>query len=367
MNSRKWHQALVMAGLLALGLVTVVLLALQSTASNAQTKKGSILGFEVAQATPPVTTPPVTTPPVTTPPATTPPATTPPAATPAAAPAVPPSLVVGGLDLGTQVTASISSLRFTLGSITDVASAQAALPQLLEIMAQIDKVYSLAGQLSPEQRTALAGLINPVMATLNQLFDQVLAIPGVARVLKPSIDIVKPKLATLSSPTVPVLTASPNTVVEIVIKEEQDQCIRGRARTRRVDGREECCVTRIRLVRGTNAQFTTNTGKIADLRDVNTVACITPSGDVTYSKSEQSILGFDVAAAEQAPGAGAPGEGAPGAGAPGEGAPGAGAPGEGAPGSPPSPPISNPGGGGTTPPSGGGGTPCGSAHAPGCP
>src|SRR5262249_47204719 len=107
------------------------------------------------------------------------------------------SLMVGGLDIGKQVTDSIANLRATLDGVTDVASAQAALPKLREITAQIDKVDGMIGQLTPEQRKLLAGLVNPIMPTLNQLFGKVLAIPGVAELLKPAIDALKVKLASL--------------------------------------------------------------------------------------------------------------------------------------------------------------------------
>src|SRR5262245_24904646 len=93
----------------------------------------------------------------------------------------------------------LSNLRTTLGGITDAASSQVALPKLREVMAQIDKVGGVVGQLSPEQRKFLAGLVNPLMPTLNQLFDKVLAIPGVAEVLKPTIDALKAKLAVLAA------------------------------------------------------------------------------------------------------------------------------------------------------------------------
>ena len=109
------------------------------------------------------------------------------------------SLTVGGLDVGKQVTDSVTSLRTTLGGITDAASAQAALPKLREVTDQIDKVDNLLGQLSPEQRKVLAGMVNPLMPTLNQLFDKVLAIPGVAELLKPTIDALKVKLAALAT------------------------------------------------------------------------------------------------------------------------------------------------------------------------
>src|SRR6516225_1856959 len=116
-------------------------------------------------------------------------------------PSVPtiPSLTVGGLDIGKQVTDSITSLRTTLGGITDAASAQAALPKLREVTTQIDKVDGLLGQLSPEQRKVLAGMVNPLMPSLNQLFDKVLAIPGVADLLKPTIDALRAKLAMLTA------------------------------------------------------------------------------------------------------------------------------------------------------------------------
>jgi hypothetical protein len=74
-----------------------------------------------------------------------------------------------------------------------------ALPKLQEVTAQIDKVNGVVGQLSAEQRRALAGLVSPMMLTLNQLFDKVLAIPGVSEVLKPTIDALRAKLAVLTA------------------------------------------------------------------------------------------------------------------------------------------------------------------------
>src|SRR5262245_24333073 len=116
-------------------------------------------------------------------------------------PSVPtiPSLTVGGLDIRKEVTDSITNLRTTLTGITDVPSARAALPKLQEVTGQIDKVDSLVGQLSPEQRKVLAGMVNPLMPSLDQLFDKVLAIPGVAELLKPTIDALRAKLALLTA------------------------------------------------------------------------------------------------------------------------------------------------------------------------
>jgi hypothetical protein len=109
------------------------------------------------------------------------------------------NITVGGMNVGKQVTDTIAGLRTTLSSITDPASAQAALPQLREATAQLDKVTGVLGQLSTSQRAVIAGLINPVMSTLNQLFDRVLTVPGVAEIIKPTIDALKAKLAVLAA------------------------------------------------------------------------------------------------------------------------------------------------------------------------
>jgi hypothetical protein len=109
------------------------------------------------------------------------------------------NIIVGGLNLNQQVTDSIGSLRTNLNGITNAASAQAALPRLQQATAQLDKVSGVLGQLSTGQRTVLAGLINPVMPALNQLIDRVLAIPGVAEIIKPTIDTLKARLAVLAA------------------------------------------------------------------------------------------------------------------------------------------------------------------------
>jgi hypothetical protein len=107
------------------------------------------------------------------------------------------TVTVEGLDIGKQITTSIASLRTTLDGVSDVPSAQAALSKMQAVTAQIDKVGGQVAQLSADQRKVLAGLVNPMMPAFNQLCDKVLAIPGVAAVLKPSVDALKAKLTTL--------------------------------------------------------------------------------------------------------------------------------------------------------------------------
>jgi hypothetical protein len=65
-------------------------------------------------------------------------------------------LAAGTLDIGKQITNSVANARTTLDGITDAASAQAALPKLQEVTAQIDKTGGEVGQLSAEQRKLIA-------------------------------------------------------------------------------------------------------------------------------------------------------------------------------------------------------------------
>jgi len=109
-----------------------------------------------------------------------------------------PSLTVGGLDLSNQLNASISAARNALSGITDVASAEAALPRIRDATAQLDRVDALAAQLPAEGRSALARLIAATTPTINQLCDKALAIPGVGDIAKPTIDDLRARLDTLA-------------------------------------------------------------------------------------------------------------------------------------------------------------------------
>jgi Bacterial protein of unknown function (DUF937) len=108
------------------------------------------------------------------------------------------SLVVGGVDVKNTLGDSIADMRTSLQSVTDVDSARGALPKLEAARSQIDKVSSLVGQLTPDQRRTVAGLVAPAMPTINRLADKVLEMPDVGDVLKPTVDPMKTKLAELA-------------------------------------------------------------------------------------------------------------------------------------------------------------------------
>lgn len=108
------------------------------------------------------------------------------------------SVTVGSVDVGKQIGDSLGQLRTSLAGITDAASARAELPKLQEATAQIEKATGMIKQLPTDQRQGAEALVTSSMATINQLFDKVLAIPGVAEVVRPTIDSLRTKLADLS-------------------------------------------------------------------------------------------------------------------------------------------------------------------------
>jgi hypothetical protein len=110
----------------------------------------------------------------------------------------PPDLTIGGVNLANQVNSSVGTLRSVLPTITDAASAQAALPKLREATAQLNEVSNLATKLTPEGKSSLARLIAAATPTINQMCDKVLATPGVGDIAKPAIDEFRGKLDTLS-------------------------------------------------------------------------------------------------------------------------------------------------------------------------
>jgi hypothetical protein len=110
------------------------------------------------------------------------------------------NVVIGGVDVKNTLGDSLSDVRTSLQGITDANSAQAALPKLEAAKSQIDRVSNLTGQLSGDQKKALAGVVATALPMINQLTDKVMGIPGVGEVLKPTIDPMKNKLAELSGP-----------------------------------------------------------------------------------------------------------------------------------------------------------------------
>ncbi len=106
---------------------------------------------------------------------------------------------VGDVDVGAQVAEAVSKLRASLAGITDETSAQSAAAPLKDSVDEFNKLSGMLGQLSPENRQAFAKAIAAAKPTLDRLFDKALQIPGVAALIKPSIDSLRSEIDTLAT------------------------------------------------------------------------------------------------------------------------------------------------------------------------
>jgi hypothetical protein len=107
-------------------------------------------------------------------------------------------LTVDGMNLVSQFNSSLNTLKSTLAGITDVAGAQAALPKINEMTAQLNDIKARAAKLSPEGRSEFAKLIVAATPAIDQMCNTLLAVPGVGPVAKPAIDDLRAKLDALS-------------------------------------------------------------------------------------------------------------------------------------------------------------------------
>jgi hypothetical protein len=106
---------------------------------------------------------------------------------------------IGDIDVGSEVTSAMNGMRDALAGIRDEGTAKAALDPLKRSVAEFEKVKGLAGQLTPEMRSTLASAIASARPAIDGLFDKALAIPGVAALIKPTIDSIRSELDTLAT------------------------------------------------------------------------------------------------------------------------------------------------------------------------
>ena len=105
-----------------------------------------------------------------------------------------PALEVGDLDVGKRLTEAVNGVAATLGGVTDQASAQAAVPKLVEIDARLYELKPKIDQLEGDARKALATLVTGMLPKVQSAIDRVRATPGAADALKPSLDPIMTKL-----------------------------------------------------------------------------------------------------------------------------------------------------------------------------
>ncbi len=102
--------------------------------------------------------------------------------------------VEGGSDMLKKVTDMFAQTTNTLGGITDVDTAKAALPDLGKLTESFGGMSEGFGKLPDAAKGALAGVFKSSIDQLKPIIDKLMAIPGVEAVLKPAVEALMGKL-----------------------------------------------------------------------------------------------------------------------------------------------------------------------------
>ena len=97
---------------------------------------------------------------------------------------------------GGDVSGLFGKLTDTFKGITDVPSAEAAVPGLKDLAGILDGYKTTANKLPAAGKATVKEMVGTNLGTLQPIIDTVLAIPGVGDILRP---IVEPMLKTLGS------------------------------------------------------------------------------------------------------------------------------------------------------------------------
>ena len=108
------------------------------------------------------------------------------------------TMMVDDVDISKSLTGALGDLTSSLGGIKDVATAQAALPKLQGAGTAISTVSGLAAKFSPEQKTAVAGLVTGGMPAITAAAAKAQAMDGVGAILKPVLDGIMGNLGNLT-------------------------------------------------------------------------------------------------------------------------------------------------------------------------
>ena len=103
----------------------------------------------------------------------------------------------GALDvdgISSELTGVFDTAKDSLGGITDVESAKAALPQLTEMGDKVEGLTGMMDKLPEAARGPLGSIVSTGMAALEPLLETVRGIPGVGAVVDPVITPIMEKL-----------------------------------------------------------------------------------------------------------------------------------------------------------------------------
>ena len=94
-----------------------------------------------------------------------------------------------------ELKSILGTVTSSLGSITDVNSAKAVLPDLNNATNKLGNLASMLNKLPDEQHKSLVTTVSQAIPQLKSLIDKVAAIPGVGDIIKPVVQALVSKLA----------------------------------------------------------------------------------------------------------------------------------------------------------------------------
>jgi len=100
------------------------------------------------------------------------------------------------LKVGENLTGLFGNLGKVLGTVTDEASARAAIPQLTDYAPMLESLQKSTVALPEAGRSTIVELVTKNMGSLQKVIDTVMAIPGVKEILGPTVT---PMIETLST------------------------------------------------------------------------------------------------------------------------------------------------------------------------
>lgn len=109
-----------------------------------------------------------------------------------------PKVMVGNIDVGSQLGGVMGALSTSLGGIKDVSGANAALPALKAAQGDVDRIAALSGALPADSKKAIAGYLVTALPVLLPIINNLLANSSLAPILKPVIEPLIVKLTQMS-------------------------------------------------------------------------------------------------------------------------------------------------------------------------
>ena len=96
--------------------------------------------------------------------------------------------VIASTEVGKQIVNLLDEIKGSIASVRDAATAQTALPRIQDVAGRLERVNAQAAQLNPEAKRALATVVSSQQGLIKSAITNVLALPGVATVLKPVLE-----------------------------------------------------------------------------------------------------------------------------------------------------------------------------------